>query len=114
MTYNVFGGTLNRAVLLLLSVFATCNSLSCVSHPLSVWLFECTFCIIMSYCLKFTQTEEQKMDFSHLPPSQQEKQLKLKIVELKSSYAKEVAARLGLSCLICYTYCFRIASMPYL
>ena len=46
------------------------------------------------------QTDEQKEDFSHLPPSQQKKQLKLKIDELKSSYAKELAARLALICLL--------------
>jgi len=55
---------------------------------------------IVSYCLIFyvVQPEEQKEDFSHLPPSQQERRLKLKIDELKTSYAKELAARLGLSC----------------
>jgi len=47
------------------------------------------------------QTDEQKEDFSHLPPSQQEKQLKLKIDELKSSYAKEVAARSDMICFLC-------------
>jgi len=47
------------------------------------------------------QADEQKEDFSHLPPSQQQKQLKLKIDELKANYAKEVAARLGVICLPC-------------
>jgi len=46
----------------------------------------------------FVQPEEQKEDFGHLPPSQRKKQLRLKIDELKSNYAKEIAARLGLSC----------------
>ena len=75
---------------------------------LQYWLWDaCSFCVYwsflhadrsMPFCFYFVQPEEQKEDFSHLPPSQQEKRLKLKIDELKSSYAKELAARFGLSC----------------
>jgi len=58
--------------------------------------------ILSHFFFYFVQQEEQKEDFSHLPPSQQEKQLKLKIDELKSSYAKELAAKYGWNCLLLY------------
>jgi len=41
------------------------------------------------------QDEEAKEDYSHLPPNQQKKKLTEKIDTLKSSLAKQTAARLA-------------------
>lgn len=43
--------------------------------------------------MTFLQTEEPKEDFSHLPPSQQKKQLLAKIESIKASIAKETSQR---------------------
>ena len=74
-------------------------STSCVVFSFCVyWLFLHANCSMALRFFYFVQSEERKEDFSHLPPNQQEKQLKLKIDELKSNYAKELAARFCLSC----------------